>query len=42
MILTFFEIGKDLNINAVKKSMNRYLKQSEKEETTKKVKAGSS
>lgn len=38
MILTFFEIGKDVNVNAVKKLMARHLKQWEKDESTKKAK----
>jgi len=38
VLLTFFEIGKDENVNAVKKLMYRHLKQWQKDDETKKAK----
>ena len=41
MLATFFEIGRNENVNAMKKLMTRHLKQWEKDDTTKKAKVGS-
>lgn len=38
VLLTFFKIGQDENVNAVKKLMYRHLKQWQKEDDTKKAK----